>query len=90
MPEALGVLHEQQITRPERAGLAARGDLDATGDADDQLAPVLGLLGVASPGRAAAESTAEACHGRETLIASGGGSSGASEISMSSNRAWPW
>jgi hypothetical protein len=55
VPEALGVLNEQHITRPERAGLPARGDLDTAGDADDQLAPLLRLLSVASPGRAAAE-----------------------------------
>lgn len=36
MPEALGVLY-QHVTRPERAGLPARGDLDPAGDADDQL-----------------------------------------------------
>src|SRR6185437_9629988 len=53
--EALGVLDEEDVAGAEDAGLAGRGDLDAAGDADDELALVLGLLGVASAGRAVAE-----------------------------------
>src|SRR5690349_16159098 len=53
--EALGVLDEEDVAGAEDAGLAGRGDLDAAGDADDELPLVLGLLGVASAGRAVAE-----------------------------------
>src|SRR6201989_2502076 len=45
--EAVGVLDEEDVAGAEDAGLAGRGDLYAAGDADDELALVLGLLGVA-------------------------------------------
>jgi hypothetical protein len=53
--EALGVLDEQYVAGAEGGGFPGRGDLDPAGYADDELAPVLGLFGVASAGRAAAE-----------------------------------
>src|SRR6185437_9897978 len=51
--EALGVLDEEDVAGAEDAGLAGRGDLDAAGDADDELARVLGEdgnLDVLEPG----------------------------------------
>ena len=81
MAEAVGVLDEEDVTGAEGAGLTGRADLDAAGDADDELAPVLGLLGVAAAGWAAAG------QGSDTPITSGGGFSGNRAISTSSNRA---
>ena len=87
MAEAFDVLDQEDVAGAEGAGLAGRGDLDAAGDADDEMATVLGLLGVAAAGRAVAEQDRGGRPWMETLIASGGGSSGTRGISMSSNRA---
>ena len=87
MAEALGVLDQEHVAGAEGPGLAGRGDLDAAGDANDELAPVLGLLGMASAGRPWPSRTATACQGSDTPIMSGGGSSGNRAISTSSNRA---
>src|SRR5438876_1037665 len=53
--EAFDVLDQEDVARAEGTGLAGRGDLDAAGDADDELAAVLGLLRVAAAGPAVAE-----------------------------------
>ena len=87
MAEAVGVLDEEYVAGAEGPGLAGRGDLDTAGYADDELAPVLRLLGWLPPAGPWPNSTAAACQGSDTPIMSGGGSSGNRAISTSSNRA---
>jgi hypothetical protein len=82
---AFEVLGEQDVPRAERPGLVASDDLGGAGETDESCRRLSGCSGWLPLGGAAANSTALAGIGAETLSSCGTGSLGSSATSTSSN-----